>query len=165
MKKFAGMSYVRQKNGRFFDFKNLLHVWICYFKLCELLGILLLSNTGTQIIYKCHKANAIKSGQAALTYIGAKNDPTTCSVHKVDLQRVPIKDWWGGGRVDWANKGTPRTPISDQVTDSELIKAYKKAIHKHWKRSWKNIKLQFIHIFWKWSEIGTPPMICSRRYF
>jgi len=72
MKKFAGMSYVRQKNGRFFDFKNLLHVWICYFKLCELLGILLLSNTGTQIIYKCHKANAIKSGQAALTYIGAK---------------------------------------------------------------------------------------------
>jgi len=28
--------------------------------------------------------------------------------------------------VDWANKGTPRTPISDQVTDSELIKAYKK---------------------------------------
>jgi len=39
MKKFAGMSYVRQKNGRFFDFKNLLHVWICYFKLCELLGI------------------------------------------------------------------------------------------------------------------------------
>ena len=51
MKKFAGMSYVRQKNGRFFDFKNLLHVWICYFKLCELLGVFDIST------YKLHNDN------------------------------------------------------------------------------------------------------------
>ncbi len=31
-----------------------------------------------------------------------------------------------GDGVDRANKGTPWTPISDQVTDAELIKAYKK---------------------------------------